>query len=109
MSPDIAKYYVPWGLHHPQWRTLVLGDGELREGSVMVLFPAVSPGPGECLAHRCCSEGFVKLMDEWGSGKALGHAGGMRLCGGKAHLLPTLAQPSPEVRPFQNREIPGNQ
>lgn len=65
MSPDIAKYYVPWRLHHPQWRTLALGDRELLKGSLMVLFTSVSPEPGRLLAHRCCSVvGFVKLMGE---------------------------------------------
>lgn len=34
--------------------------------------------------------------------------GSVMLSGAKAHLLPMLAQPSPEVRPFRNWEIPGN-
>ena len=37
----------------------------------------------------------------------LGESG--MLSGAKVHLLPTRAQPSPEVKPFQNWEIPGNQ
>lgn len=36
---------------------------------------------------------------------AQGHAGGIW----DTHLLPTPAQPSPEVTSIQNREIPGNQ